>query len=177
MPWYSVRIFFFLFVFNDVLSYAGSIAWQGHTRVSFMSSSQISPEKVGAYHATSFRLGDTGADIILKIGILSPPVIALFRTRQVACGAFVTAFNPYGVQQSDAENERAHARLLNQVASMGLPFMEGSGGEDGFDWPAERSLFVLGLVLPDAEKLGQLFEQDAIVWVGADGTPQLILLR
>ena len=80
-----------------------------------MSSSQISPEKVRAYHATSYRLGHTNADIVLNIGILSPPVITLFRTRQVTCGAFVIAFNPYGVQQSDAENERAHARLLNQV--------------------------------------------------------------
>ena len=142
-----------------------------------MSSSQISPEKVRAYHATSYRLGHTNADIVLNIGILSPPVITLFRTRQVTCGAFVTAFNPYGVQQSDAENEQAHARLLNQVASMGLSFMEGSGGEDGSDWPAERSLFVLGLGLADAQKLGQLFDQDALVWVGADGMPQLILLR
>ena len=142
-----------------------------------MGGSQISPQKISAYHATSYRLGHTDADIILKIGILSLPVITLFRTRHVTCGAFVTAFNPYGVQQSDAENERAHARLVTEVASMGLPFMEGSGGEDGSDWPAERSLFVLGLGLADAEQLGRLFEQDAIVWVGADGTPQLILLR
>ena len=40
---------------------------------------------------------------------------------------------------------------------------------------AERSLFGLGLDLAYAEKLGRLFEQDAIVWVSADGAPQLIL--
>ena len=44
-------------------------------------------------------------------------------------------------------------------------------------WPAERIYFALGLSLQAARSVGALFNQDAIVWVGADAIPQLILLR
>lgn len=47
----------------------------------------------------------------------------------------------------------------------------------GSDWPTERSYFALGLALEPAKEIGIQFGQDAIVWVGADAVPQLILLR
>lgn len=52
-----------------------------------------------------------------------------------------------------------------------------SNGEKGSDWPTERSYFALGLALEPAKEIGIQFGQDAIVWVGADAVPQLILLR
>ena len=55
--------------------------------------------------------------------------------------------------------------------------IEGSGSEEGTDWPSERSYFALGLGLEAASKIGTEADQDAIVWVGADAVPQLILLR
>ena len=143
----------------------------------FMSGTEISPEKIRAYRATSYKLGHTDTDITLTVGRLSPEVLVLFKYRQVSCAAFLTAYNPRGSQQSDAENDLAHARLEAEVTSLGLQFLEGSGSEEGTDWPAERSLFALGLGQADAEKLGRLFNQDAIVWVGTEGVPELILLR
>jgi hypothetical protein len=59
----------------------------------------------------------------------------------------------------------------------GLGAIEGSGSEEGAEWPAEKSWFALGLQLDPARALGRHFDQDAIVWVGADAVPQLILLR
>jgi hypothetical protein len=142
-----------------------------------MSGTVIPPDKIRAYRATSYRVGCTDAGLILQIGTLSPQVNDLFASRQVSCGAFLTAFNPHGSQQTDAENELAHARLVAEVSNRGRQFIEGSGSERGTDWPAERSVFVLGLDLGDAKTLGRLFDQDAIVWVGTDGVPLLILLR
>ena len=52
-----------------------------------------------------------------------------------------------------------------------------AGGEKGTDWAAEESYFALGLALETAKAMGTHFDQDAIVWVGADAEPQLILLR
>jgi hypothetical protein len=49
--------------------------------------------------------------------------------------------------------------------------------EAGTDWPAERSYFALDLGLEAARVIGIDLDQDAIVWVGADAIPQLILLR
>ena len=96
-----------------------------------MSTTQVSSDKIRAYTATSYRLGHSDTDIILKIGTLSPPVLELFKYRQVTCGAFLTAFNPRGSQQLDAENEQAHARLVTEILNLELSFIEGSGSEEG----------------------------------------------
>ncbi len=142
---------------------------------------QIHPEKVRAYQATSYRLGHTAQDIILTIGQRSDRLAALFASSDVDCGAFLTAYNPRGTQQSDEANDLAHAELAAQLQGLGqglgLQSIEGSGSEEGTDWPAEKSYFALGLDLEASKAIGTHFDQDAIVWVGADAAPQLILLR
>ena len=72
---------------------------------------QIHPDKVRAYLATDYRLGHTEHDIILNIGVCSDRLAALFTASGVACGAFLTAYNPRGAIQSDEANERGHAEL------------------------------------------------------------------
>ena len=95
----------------------------------------------------------------------------------VSCGAFLTAYNPQGTQQSDAANDLAHAKLAQDLTDLGLGMIEGSGSEEGTDWPSERSYFALGLPLEAARKLGTQYRQDAVVWVGANAIPELLLLR
>ena len=142
---------------------------------------QIHPEKVRAYLATSYRIGHTAQDIVLTIGQRSDRLAALFASSDVDCGAFLTAYNPRGTQQSDAANDSAHAQLAAQLQGLGqglgLQAIEGSGSEEGTDWPAEKSYFAMGLDLETSKTIGTHFDQDAIVWVGADAVPQLILLR
>jgi hypothetical protein len=138
---------------------------------------QIHSDKVRAYLATDYRLGHTEDDIVLTIGQRSDRLAALFAASGVDCGAFLTAYNPRGSIQPDAANERGHAELAGLLHDQGLRAIEGSGSEAGTDWPAEKSYFALGLQLDPAKALGRRFEQDAIVWVGADVVPQLILLR
>ena len=142
---------------------------------------QIHPEKVRAYLATSYRIGHTAQDIVLTIGQRSDRLAALFASSVVDCGAFLTAYNPRGTQQSDAANELAHAELAAQLQGLrrglDLQAIEGSGSEEGTDWPAEKSYFAMGLDLETSKTIGTHFDQDAIVWVGADAVPQLILLR
>jgi hypothetical protein len=138
---------------------------------------QIHPDKVRAYLATDYRLGHTEHDIILNIGKRSARLAAMFTSSGVACGAFLTAYNPRGAIQSDEANERRHAELASMLHDQGLQTIEGSGSEDGTEWPAEKSYFALGLQLDAAKQIGRHFDQDAIVWVGSDAVPQLILLR
>ena len=142
---------------------------------------QIHPEKVRAFLAKSYRIGHTAQDIVLTIGQRSGRLAALFASSDVDSGAFLTAFNPRGTQQSDAANELAHAQLAAQLhglgQGLGLQTIEGSGSEEGTDWPSEKSYFAMGLELETSKAIGTLFDQDAIVWVGADAVPQLILLR
>jgi hypothetical protein len=138
---------------------------------------QIHPEKVRAYLATDYRLGHTDQDIVLTIGKHSERLAALFASSGVDCGAFLTAYNPRGTIQSDAANDLAHAQLAGKIQEFGLKAIEGSGSEEGTEWPSEKSYFALGLALEPSKAIGAHFDQDAIVWVGPDAVPQLILLR
>jgi hypothetical protein len=138
---------------------------------------RIDSEKIRAYNATHYRLGHTDHDIVLNIGVYAGRLSALFASSSVNCGAFLTAFNPCGNIQSDALNEQAHAQLKQQLQAIGLHCIEGSGSEQGTKWPAERSYFALGLELQAAKDIGRHFDQDAIVWVGPNAIPQLVLLR
>ena len=138
---------------------------------------QIDPDKVRAYLATDYRLGHTPQDIVLTIGKRSDRLAALFATEGVNCGAFLTAYNPRGTLQPEAANHLAHAQLATQLEQLGHEAIAGAGSEKGTDWPAEKSYFALGMALEPAKAMGAHFDQDAIVWVGPDAEPQLILLR
>ena len=106
---------------------------------------QVHPDKVRAYLATDYRLGHTKQDIVLTIGKHSEPLAALFAGNGVNCGAFLTAYNPQGTIQSDAANALGHAELASKLQELGLKAIEGSGSEEGNEWPAEKSYFALGL--------------------------------
>lgn len=142
-----------------------------------MSETTIAADKVRAYRATDYRLGHTTQDIVLAPGLRSDRLGALFASKSVTCGAFLTAFNPLGIQKSDTENDQAHAELTKTLAHLGLESIEGSGSEEGTHWPAEKSLFALSLSREGATSIGRQFDQDAIVWVGDSAVPELVLLR
>ena len=80
-----------------------------------MCESKIALEKIRAYRATDYRLGHTDKDIVLAVGLRSCQLAQLFATKGVNCGAFLTAYNPRGSQQTDSQNELAHAKLAAKL--------------------------------------------------------------
>jgi len=58
-----------------------------------------------------------------------------------------------------------------------LKFLDGFGQDPAGKWTEEESFLVLGISLEAAKKLGNQFEQNAIVWSDSDAVPQLIMLR
>lgn len=139
--------------------------------------SNIDSSKLRAYLATSYRIGTGPNAIVLTVGQRSATLASLFATHGVDCGAFITAYNPRGTAQSSEANTRAHDALTRELHRRGVTSLEGSGTEDGSNWPAELSWFALGLALSAAREIGTTFDQDAIVWADSDAVPQLILLR
>ena len=89
----------------------------------------------------------------------------------------LTAYNARSTIQPDEVNDRAHVQLAAKLQELGPQAIEGSGSEEGTDLAAEECYFALGLALEPAKAMSTHFNQDAIVWVGADAEPQLILLR
>jgi hypothetical protein len=137
----------------------------------------IAPDKLRAYRATQYCIGAGDDAVVLRIGERSSSAATLFAASGVNCGAFITAYNPRGTLQPEAANAAAHARLLERLLGLGITTIEGAGGEPGSDWTPERSVMALGLDLDAARAVGCEFDQDAIVWLGADAIPQLVLLR
>jgi len=139
-----------------------------------MFETQLDASKVRAYRATDYRIDRH--KLTLAVGLRSEQVHRLFETKGVICAAFLTANNPRGTQQTDAENNAAHKLLAAKLASIGVEALEGSGSEAGSDWPAEKSFLALGINREDTMNLGLHFQQDAVVWVGETCVPELILL-
>jgi hypothetical protein len=100
---------------------------------------QVHAGKVRAYLATRYRFNHAGQDIVLTIGQRSAALAALFASHNTHCAAFITAFNPRGCIQSDAQNQLAHQQLGEQLQALALPVIEGAGSAADSSWPAERS--------------------------------------
>ncbi len=131
---------------------------------------------IEAYRETEYRVaGDQ--PFTLRIGEVSAELQALrSRQRSEPC-ACITACNPFSQVVSPSENAERHAQLGAELAKRGLTHIEGVGQHPSNNWPGEPSYLILGLDLEAARTLGMRMEQNAIVWIGADAVPELVLLK
>jgi hypothetical protein len=143
---------------------------------SLSSDSLLSPSLITAYRETEYRV-TADWPFVLRINEPSAELLALYKTSKFACATFITAYNPYSRTVSDVQNTQRQNELAKELRHRSLTFLEGIGEHPSGDWPGEPSFLVLGLSLEAAKSLGQHYEQNAIVWCGADGVPQLVLLK
>jgi Protein of unknown function (DUF3293) len=139
--------------------------------------SDIPPDKLAAYLATNYRFGHGLDRITLRIDTRSEALKRLYASSGCACGAFLTAYNPMGQAHSLEVNEAAHACLVAELHALAIEVIEGAGADSSGAWPEEKSVFALGVELEVARTLGIRYRQDAIVWVGKDAIPILVVLR
>ena len=140
------------------------------------SKTQIDDATVKAYQETEYRIqGD--APFTLQIGVVSESLLIAHKSYRVDCSAFITACNPYSQKVSADENRVRQRQLANELARRGLIYLPGVGQHPLNRWPGEESFLVLGINLQAAKKLGEHFDQNAIVWCGVEGLPELIMLR
>jgi hypothetical protein len=132
-------------------------------------------ELIAAYQRTEYRVRDGARAFVLRIEERSPMLHACHQSFGVTCSAFVTACNPRSRQTPQDENDAAMARLIDALAATGLRWLRGIGVDPAGDWPGEPSLLVLGLQESDAVALARRFDQNAIVWAGADAIPHLVI--
>jgi len=141
------------------------------------SQTQIPAEKIQAYLKTDYRFRDGLDTVTLHIDRRSVELARVYASSGIACGVFITAHNPWGQSQSDGANDAANESLAAELAAASTKVFEGAGADPSGVWPAEKSFFAIGIDLDAARSLGARYKQDAIVWVGADAVPKLILLR
>lgn len=137
----------------------------------------LNPSLIAAYRAAHYEVSGVTPPFVLHVDVASAPLAALHQARGVACSAFLTACNPQGVAVAPAVNAEAQRRLEAELHRVGYPCVAGFGRDPDGCWPGEASLLVLGLARDRAIRVAGRFEQNALVWAGADATPALVLLR
>ncbi|MDP4922367.1 MAG: DUF3293 domain-containing protein [Limnohabitans sp.] len=75
---------------------------------------------------------------------------------------------------SPKENEQRQLNLKVQLKTRGLSFTNGIGQHPSNDWPGEPSVLILNLNRESAKVLAAQYEQNAFVWAGETGVPELV---
>lgn len=141
-----------------------------------MTDSTVDPATIEAYRETEYRVsGEDG--FVLRVGERSSPLMDVYQRCGVHCGAYLTACNPGSVMLAPKVNRQRQAALMKDLQQLGYPVMPGIGLHPSNGWPAEPSALVLGIPLEDARALGACHGQNAILWMGADAVPELVMLR
>lgn len=144
-----------------------------------VSGSTLPESLIQAYLTTAYRVlpAETFEPFTLEAGREQPAAHSLMHRYGGTSAAFITAWNPFGTALTDEENAHRNQTLREDLSRRSLKFFEGTGEGAGGDWPGEESFFVIGLDLAAAKKLAIEFEQNALVWLGDDAIPHLVLLR
>jgi hypothetical protein len=137
----------------------------------------ILPEKVAAYRATHYRVLDGDASFTMMVGQRSSELQAGYSRAKVGCAVFITAFNPFGMQQSEDANQAANQHLAEYLGSLFPVVLRGEGVDPAGAWPPEPSFLALGVTQAAAESLGRRAHQDAVLWCNEEAVPDLLLLR
>ena len=131
---------------------------------------------ISAYEVTNFHVKAEPA-FTLNVGKGSEELKTLFKQNKVTSAAFITAWNPYSKSLSVKENQARNDQLKNELIIRSLKIIDGFGQDPLGQWSGEDSFLVLGIDLEASKKLGNQFEQNAIVWLDIDAIPKLILLK
>jgi glycine/D-amino acid oxidase-like deaminating enzyme len=134
----------------------------------------LSPELIRAYEDADYVVF-AQPPLILKVGVPSLRLDQLIEQEGATTAAFVTAANPHSEQRPAAQNAAELAKLDQIVAAAGYPWRPGEGREPDGAW-IEPSRLVIGIYRANAETLGRLFGQNAIVFVEKGKAPELLLL-
>lgn len=114
---------------------------------------------------------------VLNIGHKSDGLEDLYRRLRVQTSVFITAFNPYSKSLSFDENTKRNEALKNELDEIAWAVVKGYGQDPEGLWEKEESFLAFGITKEDAIKLGNKYEQNAILGCDADFIPELILLK
>ncbi len=115
-------------------------------------------------------------ELVIRIGEPNAELDALLEEYEAQTAAFVCAANARGERQSEAENQAAAELLLKSEFLIGHEWFKGEGRDPEGKWSAEPSMLVIGLSRKDAERLGFVYRQNAIVFIEKGCAPELVIL-
>lgn len=131
------------------------------------------PELEAAYRATTYRVFLPGGVFELRVDQPSPPLAEWLAAARVPGFAVITAFNPGGRRLSDDDNLGRQSALECDLLEGNYEPYSAENRPDDAAAPVEESCFVPDITREDALALADDYEQNAILWGGADGIPRL----
>jgi len=131
------------------------------------------PELEAAYRATTYRVFLPGGVFELRVEQPSPALAEWLAAERVPGFAVITAFNPGGRRLSDDDNLGRQSALECDLLEGNYEPYSAENRPDDAAAPVEESCFVPDITREDALALADDYEQNAILWGGADGIPRL----
>lgn len=131
-------------------------------------------ELESAFRRTRYRVTTAEGELVLRVNQPEPELAALLHASDTHCAALLTAFNPGGRRQAPFRNHRAQRRLQRELEQQGYAMLRGRNEDPRGLWPAEPSLLVLDLHLPEAWELAAQHGQAAFLWMNESGVPWLV---
>ena len=139
--------------------------------------SEIPDDLLKSYLETRYEaFGNTASPLMLQIGESNARLKDAYKKHGVNSALFITAYNPLGERLSNSENWARHEELMEFLQFGRYLHWQGRGYHPSGEWEEESAL-ALGVSCHFARWLGKRFNQNAIVWVGADAVPRLVPLR
>lgn len=143
-----------------------------------MTRSAVPQQLVDSYVNTIYRIDFVPQSLGLRIDEFSQPLAALLLQQTNRQGsAIISAYNPFSGQLFEAQNLQAHEQLRLWLCNHAYSIVAGRNIDPSGRWPDEKSFFIFDIDLNTAQTIGSQFGQNAIVWIGTDATPRLLLLR
>lgn len=135
----------------------------------------LDPGTLASYRGARYVVHTGAGDLTLVLDVPSPGLAGLMRAHAATSACLVTAYNPQSQERTPAQNEAANAELRAWLEGRGWPLLEGYGScaEEG-EWDAERSFLAFGPTRDDARAMCVAFNQNAVVFAGADAVPILL---
>ncbi len=139
----------------------------------------ISGDTLRAYLETDYWVERVPAaeSFALRVGEPCEPMKQFAVPNRASGAAFITAYNPLGIATDERANQQEQAALAARLEGCARNVLPGEGRGRIGDWPAEPSWLALGIDFDDACRVGREFGQNAIIWVGSDYIPALVVLR
>ena len=135
--------------------------------------SSLDPELLKTYLETDYIVS-YDPPLTLNIAQQSDEARILLSSFGVDQAAFLTAWNPGSERLTEEENDDRQAELLSEIEHRRQNYLVGYG-ERG-EW-REYSYLVLGIDRDDASALAHQFGQNAFVWIGPAGEPELVTMK
>jgi len=141
-----------------------------------MTSTKLHPALLQAYRETDYIV-HAGPNFVLHVDQPCAGLVAYYALRGIDSGCVITAWNPCSQPLGDAENETRQQLLEAQLSQAGWQWLRATGAHPDNQWPPELGCFVEGMDIDAANEWGRAWEQNAVIWCGADAIPRLRLLR